>query len=92
MLCRRAVNDFELNGAQIKAVHLQADLSENGLRQSSGAMVNYGYELNKISDNLKRFGDKGQVAVSGSVRGLARQGAGALASLGKNDPDTVAGS
>jgi malonyl-CoA decarboxylase len=32
------------NGAQIYAVHADADLSENGLAQSSGAMVNYHYD------------------------------------------------
>ena len=63
------------NGAQIRAVHADADLSENGLAQSSGAMVNYAYELDKITGNLRLFAEKGQVVISGAVRTLARQGA-----------------
>ena len=63
------------NGAQIHAIHTDADLSENGRAQSLGAMVNYAYELDKITENLKRFAEKGQVAATGAVRTLARQGA-----------------
>ncbi|MHA1190062.1 MAG: malonyl-CoA decarboxylase, partial [Alphaproteobacteria bacterium] len=56
------------------AIHANADLSENGLSQSSGAMVNYAYVLNKITDNLRFFAEKSQVATSSNVRALARQG------------------
>lgn len=63
------------NGAQIHAIHANADLSESGLAQSSGAMVNYGYELNKITENLRQFAESGRVASTGQVRTLARQGA-----------------
>ena len=62
------------NGAQIHAIHADADLSANGKAQSSGVMVNYAYELDKITDNLKRFAEKGQVAATGAIRNLARQG------------------
>ncbi len=63
------------NGAQIHAIQADADLSENGRAQSLGAMVNYAYELKKITENLKRFAEKDQVAATGAVRTLARQGA-----------------
>ena len=66
------------NGAQIHAIHANADLSDSGLSRSRGVMVNYLYELNRITDNLRQLADKGQVAVSGTVRTLARQGAQAL--------------
>jgi malonyl-CoA decarboxylase len=62
------------NGAQIFAVHSGADLSENGLRQSNGVMVNYLYELDKIVKNLSLYGKKEQVAASNKVRSLARKG------------------
>lgn len=43
------------NGAQIYAVHGDADLSENGRAQSYGAMVNYQYDLSLIEQNHERF-------------------------------------
>ena len=38
-------------------------------------MVNYAYELEKITENLRLFAEKGKVASTGAVRNLARQGA-----------------
>lgn len=43
------------NGASIHAVHAGADPTENGLRQSSGAMVNYLYDLDQIEKNHEAF-------------------------------------
>lgn len=43
------------NGAQIYAVHGDADLSENGRAQSYGAMVNYQYDLSLIEQNHEGF-------------------------------------
>ncbi len=63
------------NGAQIHAIHANADLSENGQAQSSGAMVNYAYELDRITENLRQFAKKDQVAATSAIRNLARQGA-----------------
>lgn len=61
------------NGALIHAVHPGADTSEKGLSQSRGAMVNYLYDLNRISQNVQALNDNGVVASSGSVRSLAKQ-------------------
>jgi malonyl-CoA decarboxylase len=52
------------NGAQIYAVHADADLSENGLAQSSGAMVNYHYDLAQIERNHERFVQDGDVSTA----------------------------
>lgn len=52
------------NGAQIYAVHGAADISENGLRQSGGAMVNYQYDLNLIEHNHERFVQHREVALA----------------------------
>ncbi len=52
------------NGAQILAVHGAADLSENGLQQSGGAMVNYQYDLNVIEQNHEKFVQTGEVCVT----------------------------
>ena len=62
------------NGAQILAVQADADLSQTGISQSLGVMVNYAYELDKITANLEQLARTGQVATSNSIRTFARQG------------------
>ena len=55
-LPRDPVARFHLgNGAILYQTHAQADLSDKGLGQSRGAMVNYLYDLGKVSQNLERF-------------------------------------
>lgn len=61
------------NGAMVHAIHPTADLSENGMAQSKGAMVNYLYDLSRISQNLISFAEKNVVAAAPSVRTLAAQ-------------------
>jgi malonyl-CoA decarboxylase len=56
------------NGAQIHAVHPAADISENGLRQSGGAMVNYHYDLALIERNHERFVLDGEISTAPSFR------------------------
>lgn len=43
------------NGAQVHAVHAQADLSGKGQDQSNGAMVNYLYDFKMIEKNHETF-------------------------------------
>ncbi len=57
---------------EICAVHPGADLSENGLRQSSGAMVNYQYDLGQIEQNHERFVQHGEISTAPSFRAAAR--------------------
>lgn len=59
------------NGAAVHAVHAKADMSENGLRQSGGAMVNYLYDLPKIATNHERFVTENLVAASRDVHALS---------------------
>ncbi|WP_415403410.1 malonyl-CoA decarboxylase domain-containing protein [Tateyamaria sp. SN3-11] len=62
------------NGAQIYAVHADADLSENGQTQSSGAMVNYHYDMGLLEQNHERFVQHGQVSMTDTFRAtLSRQ-------------------
>lgn len=61
------------NGAQIHAVHGGADVSKNGISQSGGVMVNYLYDLTRISKNLKLFAEKDEIAASSAIKSLARQ-------------------
>jgi len=71
-----AVARFHLgNGAIVHAIHPVADLSENGLAQSAGAMVNYHYDLSRISQNVLRYAMEKKVPASTAVRSLARQAA-----------------
>ncbi|MFK7744842.1 MAG: malonyl-CoA decarboxylase [Roseobacter sp.] len=59
------------NGAMIHAVHADADTSTNGRRQSNGAMVNYLYDLQQISQNHERFVSDKTVVASDAVRTLS---------------------
>ena len=59
------------NGAQLHDVHLNADTSPNGIRQSYGVMVNYHYDLKKVAENHERFATSQVVAMSSSIRSLA---------------------
>ena len=56
------------NGAQIYAVHPEADLSDKGRKQSSGAMVNYHYDLDLIEQNHERFVQQGEVSTAPNFR------------------------
>ena len=60
------------NGALVHAVHAGADVSEKGMSESAGAMVNYLYDRNRISQNHERFAGAKEVVASDAVRALAR--------------------
>lgn len=61
------------NGAAVHAVHDGADLSENGMRQSGGTMVNYLYDLTQITTNHEKFVVEKTVAASAEVQALSAQ-------------------
>jgi malonyl-CoA decarboxylase len=56
------------NGALVHKVHGRADLSEKGLGQSHGVMVNYLYDLKRVSQNHERFATSHDVAASAEIR------------------------
>ena len=73
-LPRDPVARFHLNnGASIHEVHAGADLSENGLAQSGGVMVNYLYDLGRITENHEAFATSQKVTASAALRALARK-------------------
>lgn len=75
-----AVARFHLgNGALIHQVHAGADLSEKGMRQSGGAMVNYLYDLERVSHNHERFAAAHEIAASAEVQSLSAAGGAILA-------------
>ena len=59
------------NGARLERINLGADLSEKGLRESFGVMVNYLYDLGAVEPNHERF-VRGDVVCSRQVRSAAR--------------------
>jgi malonyl-CoA decarboxylase len=61
----------------VHAVHANADISDNGMAQSNGTMVNYLYDLSQITSNHEQFVSVKTVIASPEVRVLS-------ASFGKN--------
>ena len=59
------------NGAQIHQVHAGADTSARGMAQSTGVMVNYLYDLRKVSQNHENFASAHQIAASSDIRALS---------------------
>ena len=61
------------NGATIHQINIDADLSEKGLLQSKGVMVNYLYDLSKISQNVELFSKEGDISANTTIKALSRQ-------------------
>ena len=59
------------NGATLFDIHADADLSENGFKQSNGAMVNYLYDPASTEHNHEAFVTAQTIVTSKSVRDLA---------------------
>ena len=59
------------NGARLERINLGADLSEKGLRESFGVMVNYLYDLSAVEPNHERF-VRGEVVCSRQALSAAR--------------------
>ncbi|MDP3479972.1 MAG: malonyl-CoA decarboxylase [Desulfoprunum sp.] len=58
------------NGARIEQINWAADLSEKGLQQSAGLMVNYLYKLPDIEKNHEAYSGQGVITTSSAVRKL----------------------
>lgn len=59
------------NGAEVHAVHAEADISEKGIAQSAGAMVSYLYDLPQALRRHERYVSTAEIAASVEVRALA---------------------
>ena len=69
-ITRDSVARFHLNnGARMDRLNMGGDLSDKGLKQSLGLMVNYVYDLKTIERNHEKFVD-GTTEASKQVRGL----------------------
>jgi malonyl-CoA decarboxylase len=62
------------NGAQVQAVQAEADVSIKGRAQSFGVMVNYLYDLPRVSQNHESYATKAEVVASSEVAALAKVG------------------
>ncbi len=60
------------NGARLERLNWLGDVSEKGLREAHGLMVNYCYELKDIERNHEAYVNSGEVIASRSVRTLLR--------------------
>jgi malonyl-CoA decarboxylase len=60
------------NGARLERINWQGDISEKGLRESHGVMVNYRYDLKEIEKNHEAYANSATVVAARSVRQLLR--------------------
>jgi malonyl-CoA decarboxylase len=60
------------NGARVERLNWLADISENGLSQSAGLMVNYLYELDRIESNHEAYTGDATVTTSAAVNRLLK--------------------
>ncbi len=62
------------NGARVERLNWLGDVSDKGLQQSAGIMVNYLYRLSDIEANHEAYRGEGRVAAAPAIRNLARAG------------------
>ena len=61
------------NGARLERLNWPGDMSERGLREAHGLMVNYLYKLDEIEANHEAFATRNEVVASREVRRLLRK-------------------
>ena len=70
---RDPVAHFHLsNGARIERINWRGDISEKGLRESAGLMVNYLYDPGRIEDYHEEYVGEGKRPAATTIRRLAR--------------------
>ena len=60
------------NGASLHDIHAAADLTENGINHSYGAMVNYLYKPKKLDSNIEAFSTVKAVVTSSKINALLK--------------------
>jgi malonyl-CoA decarboxylase len=61
------------NGARLERLNWPGDMSERGIREAQGLMVNYLYKLDEIEGNHEAFAARGEVVASSQVKRLLRK-------------------
>ena len=56
------------NGASLEAINWQSNLSQRGLKQSLGIMVNYKYDLDKIDILSHEYSSNGNIAINKCIK------------------------
>jgi malonyl-CoA decarboxylase len=70
---RDPVAHFHLsNGARVERINWRGDVSEKGLRESAGLMVNYLYDPARIEDYHEEYVGEGKRPAATAIRRLAR--------------------
>ena len=62
------------NGAQVHQIHASADLSDKGLAQSYGVMVNYLYDLGYIERNHEQYVTEGNIEFNDKLKSSLLKG------------------
>ena len=66
------VSRFHLgNGASLMRFNWMADISEKGLKQSAGLMVNYKYDLETVEDNHESYAREKKINTTREIKSLA---------------------
>jgi malonyl-CoA decarboxylase len=60
------------NGARLERLNWLGDLSDNGMAQSCGLMVNYRYVVDEIEANHEAYMKDGHISLGQEMRGLLR--------------------
>jgi len=60
------------NGARLERLNWMGDVSEKGLAEGAGFMVNYLYDLGAVEDNHEAFANHGEIVASAEVQRLRR--------------------
>jgi len=60
------------NGARVERLNWLGDVSDKGIQQSAGIMVNYLYRLADIEVNHEAYRGEGRVVAGSAIRNLVR--------------------
>ncbi|MGZ5837340.1 MAG: malonyl-CoA decarboxylase domain-containing protein, partial [Xanthobacteraceae bacterium] len=60
------------NGASLERLNWPADLSDRGVKQAYGLMVNYRYDLGEIEQNHEAFAEHRTIVAAPAIVKLAR--------------------
>jgi len=61
------------NGARIHQLHIDADTSDRGMKQSLGVMVNYLYQPDELIENHENFVNAGTIKADKAVKDYAQK-------------------
>lgn len=60
------------NGARMERLNWLGDVSDKGMKQSAGLMINYLYKLDEIEKNHESYTGEGKISMSSQIKGLSK--------------------